>query len=172
MFRCKWRTSLGVLSGFALLAGCSPSGNSKSAVEGGAPSERSANAIQPPPSESSQRPTRVADAERSSSSAAPPFLAVNTRDALLPLGRTRGLVSVQNGCITFRVGGQLYTPVWPVGTRLSADGERVIGPGGEQFPIGADATLDGASFSLANESMRLREPLPRNCPGATYAVNL
>jgi hypothetical protein len=48
----------------------------------------------------------------------------------------------------------------------------VIGPGGESFTIGEDVTLDGASFSLANDSMRLREPLRRLCPPATYAVNL
>jgi hypothetical protein len=38
--------------------------------------------------------------------------------------------------------------------------------------LGEDATLGGASFSLENENIRLREPLGRTCPQATYAVAL
>jgi hypothetical protein len=113
----------------------------------------------------------VKPADRASG-ASRPFVAVNTVDALLPLGRTRGRLAVADGCVTFRVRDQLYTPVWPEGTRLSDDGARILGPAGESFPLGEDVTLDGAAFSLANDSMRLRTPLPGRCPNATYAVNL
>lgn len=101
-----------------------------------------------------------------------PHLAVNTQDPVLPLGRTRGLLAVVNGCVTFKVRDQLFTPVWPEGTRLSPANDRVIGPAGQSFLLGADATLDGASFSLRNPGMRLRQPLPARCPNATYAVNI
>jgi hypothetical protein len=99
-----------------------------------------------------------------------PFLAVNSLDALLPLAPTRGRLAASGGCVTFKVRDQLYTPVWPTGSRLSADGKRVLGPRGESFALGEDATLPGASFSLAG--MRLERPLARDCPAATYAVNL
>lgn len=105
-------------------------------------------------------------------SAPRPFLAVNTVDALLPLGRSRGRLAVVNGCVTFELRGQLYTPIWPEGTSLSDDGTRILGPAGETFALGEDVTLDGAAFSLANDSMRLRTALPGRCPNATYAVNL
>jgi hypothetical protein len=122
------------------------------------------------PAAAASQPARVA--AEAAPAAELPFLAVNTVDALLPLGRTRGRLGVTAGCLTFQVRDQTYTPVWPQGSRLSPDGTRVIGPGGESFPIGEDVTLDGASFSLANDSMRLGAPVPRHCPSATYAVNL
>ncbi|HYW16771.1 MAG TPA: hypothetical protein VE891_11555 [Allosphingosinicella sp.] len=101
-----------------------------------------------------------------------PFLAVNTVDALLPLGRSRGRLGVAAGCVTFKLRDQLYTPIWPEGTSLSDDGTHIIGPAGEIFPLGEDVTLDGAAFSLANDSMRLGTALPGRCAKATYAVNL
>jgi hypothetical protein len=101
-----------------------------------------------------------------------PFIAVNTADPLLPLGRTRGFLSTEDDCVTFKVRDQTYTPVWPNGTRLSGAGTQIVGPGGEIFPLAQDVTLDGASFSLQNKSMRLRQPLPSTCPNATYAVNM
>ena len=105
-------------------------------------------------------------------SAPAPYIAVNGLDALLPLGRTRGLLTVINGCVTFKVRDQLYMPVWPAGTKLSSRNDAIIAPGGEVFPLGKDATLGGASFSLANEGMRLRDWPPSPCPDATYAVHL
>ncbi|HEY0012190.1 MAG TPA: hypothetical protein VGB79_04985 [Allosphingosinicella sp.] len=44
-----------------------------------------------------------------------PFIAVNTADPVLPLGRTRGFLSAEDGCVTFKVREQTYTPVWPNG---------------------------------------------------------
>lgn len=101
-----------------------------------------------------------------------PFLAVNTVDALLPMGRARGLLSVEKDCVVFILRGQRYAPIWPIGTRLSETGEQVLGPDGQVFDLGEEATFDGASFSLKNESMRLERPIPGRCPRATYAINL
>lgn len=120
--------------------------------------------------------TKAASSEttagKPASGAPRPFLAVNTVDALLPLGRSRGRLAVSNGCVTFKLRDQLYTPIWPEGTSLSEDGTRILGTAGETFPLGEDVTLDGAAFSLANDSMRLGTALPGRCPNATYAVNL
>lgn len=101
-----------------------------------------------------------------------PFLAVNTVDALLPMGRARGLLSVEKDCVVFILRGQRYAPIWPIGTRLSETGQQVLGPDGQVFDLGEEATFDGASFSLKNESMRLERPIPGRCPRATYAINL
>jgi len=99
-------------------------------------------------------------------------MAVNTVDALLPMGRTRGLLSVEDDCIVFTLRDQRFTPIWPPGTRLSPNGGQVLGPAGQVFTLGQDATLDGAAFSLENESMRLEQRIPGRCPRGTYAVNL
>ena len=140
---------------------------------GGEGAATSSSPIDDKPAPKETKETASADKPAAGADGAPrPFVAVNTIDALLPLGRTRGRLAVTNGCVTFKVRDQLFTPIWPEGTRLSDDGAGILGPAGESFPLGEDVTLDGASFSLANASMRLRTPLPGRCPKATYAVNL
>lgn len=128
-------------------------------------------AIDPGTAHDTPVPRSPADRAERPDPASRPFVAVNTVDALLPLGRTRGRLQIVDGCVAFQVRDQLYTPIWPAGTRLSDDSVRILGPAGESAPLGEDVTLDGAAFSLANDSMRLRTPLPKRCPNATYAVN-
>ncbi len=166
--RLRFLVALGALPVFLLGCNGQSPPDGPNADRGAAGDTRSGGAE--PGGAAAGRPACVA--AEAAPAAELPFLAVNTVDALLPLGRTRGRLGVTAGCLTFQVRDQTYIPVWPQGSRLSPGGERVVGPGGESFTIGEDVTLDGASFSLANDSMRLREPLPRLCPPATYAVNL
>lgn len=147
----------------AVLCGCtaSPSSNSVSQLTGNGPALRAGDEGLGSDLASSAPQTSEL-----------PFIAVNTVDAVLPLGRTRGLLTFRQGCVVFQVRGQLYTPIWPSGTYVSEDSRQVHGRAGDAFRLNEEVTLDGASFSLENERMRLREPLPERCPNATYAVNL
>lgn len=105
----------------------------------------------------------------------PVYLAINSRThgGPLPLGQTRGALSLGGGCIVFRVRDQLFTPIWPVGTvyTVSDDHGVIRTPGGQAYQVPSESTLGGGSFAAVDSpSLKLASPLPKNCPQATYVV--
>lgn len=103
----------------------------------------------------------------------PPFFPVNLVERpLLPASNAYGMIKVDKDCVVFVRGGGVYLPIWPKGSTIDWDDNNwVITFHGRSVRVGAEVSLPGGPFSLANRSeVRISGSIPTRCPQDTYAV--
>lgn len=184
-------SSLPLLAMLSLAAGCQnssgeegatpPAGNAAALNASSPPAGRAAAPPPetPPPSGSADPspavdnstppapPTPASAPAEPAPAAAGPYLAVARSGSAIPDALGAGRFTVRDDCVVYRPDGSsdVFTPVFPAGTRLVPNGLSV---GGRRVEFGRSYRVSGGEVPASGA--RLASPAPDRCPARRFVL--
>lgn len=101
------------------------------------------------------------------------LIVAQDRDYITPQAVTAGTLRQQKGCLIFDNGSNLFTTIWPTGSKISNISPLAVEiPNGRpRLPLGSEISLGGGEVPRSTAlSLTLSMPIPAGCPKLIFLV--